>query len=262
MGTIQAIARLFHGGGARKPAPKTAFASASECGPERDENQDCFFADAKRRVFCVADGMGGGQGGSRASATACAMIGEAVARPGSFRERIRSIGRAIDGANEGILRFAANAGYDRMGTTVALLAVGGPVGSGPATAVVAHVGDSRVYLFRKGSLVRLTRDHSLVEDSGVAFSPLLRRTNLSHVLTRAVGIERSVRPGWRKIAVCPGDMFLLCSDGVCDMVPDDSIRFAFAAGKTPGGVVKILERKTLMAGAMDNYTMIVAAVES
>ena len=88
----------------------------------------------------------------------------------------------------------------------------------------------------------------------------LRIGKLSHVLTRAVGIESEVQPDWKKVDLREGDWILICSDGVYDMVSDEGIREAFAAGGRAEDVAARLERKTLDGGAVDNYTMVVVKV--
>lgn len=266
------IRRLFGGAVRATRSPRVDFAAASECGFVRDENQDNLLARPDRCVFCVADGMGGGQGGAEASKMVCDAIDGALTPSGeTFSARVKAISAAIERANEDILKYADNACYEHMATTVAGFAVDPSARNKgvPFPGAVFHAGDSRIYRFRAGRIERLTADHTLAEDEemlrrrnldAALANPVLRRTRLSHVLTRGVGIDTKTRQTWKKIDVLPGDMFLACSDGVYDMVPDDSIRFAFASGRAPQAVVDILARKIEAAGAKDNFTMIVASV--
>lgn len=269
-----AIRRLFGGrsGGAR--VPRIDFAAESRCGFVRGDNQDSYLALPEANVFCVADGMGGGQGGAVASKMACDAVADAVAAAtpdAPFAARIKAIADAVERANRDIFRYAADAGYEHMATTLAGLAVDPSAREkgAPFEAAAFHAGDSRIYRFRSGRMERLTTDHTLAEDAemlrrrNISLAPanaMLRRTRLSHVLTRGVGIDAETHQEWKKIDVLHGDMYLLCSDGVYDMVPDDSIRFAFALGREPQNVVEILTRKIEAAGAKDNFTMVVAAV--
>lgn len=255
-----------------RAVPRFSTAAASECGLVRAENQDAYFLDVRRGVFCVADGMGGGQGGAVASKIVCdAVASAATGFAGTdLAEKTLSLTTAVEKANSGIREYAARAHYASMGSTVAGIVAGPASGNrGVVEAAVFHAGDSRIYRYRAGRLERLTSDHSLAEDRVVAgelgfdvgaASPYLRRTKFSHIITRGVGIAPATRLEWRRVDVAPGDMFLLCSDGVYDMVPDNSIRFAFATGRTPSGTIDLLARKIVAAGAKDNYTMIVAAV--
>ncbi len=253
----------------RRRSGRMECAAATGRGKVRPDNQDDMFVLPGCGVFCVADGMGGGCDGAKASRMACSELRGAASLSRPLRDVVRAVSSALDKANADIFAYGKAAGYGSMGTTVALLAAAPAGAGGTRQAVAAHVGDSRIYRFRAGRLERLTRDHTFAEDAeieraGGAFAALAaagragaRRTHLSHVLTRALGTAATVKPGWRKIDVRPGDAYLLCSDGVTDMVPEDSLRFAFATGRTPQGIVDTIERKTLAAGAKDNYTIVV-----
>ena len=241
------------------------FHSLSEKGPVRKENQDHFHVSSDRRLFCVADGMGGGEGGAKASEIACSAVacGDDGAR--DFTSRISRISRSIIKANSDIRIYARQAGYRQMATTVTVLAFDEKA----QCAVIGYVGDSRVYRYRNGKLSQLTHDHTLAGELGRRTIPqsLLERFSagadrLSHILTRAVGIEADIQTEWRKVDVQDGDMFLVCTDGVYDMAGEDGMAAAFA---TSGGVCKTaaeaLADAIVAAGAMDNYTMIVVKAE-
>lgn len=248
-----------------RPACPLSAASLSERGLVRRDNQDHLFVRRTARSYCVADGMGGGEGGAEASRIVCSELASAVAASKDFADRVRGVAEAIHASNAKIREYAASAGYRQMATTVTVFLVdpeGGRVG------VIGHVGDSRVYRFRKGSLVRLTHDHTIAGELGrsPAANALAgdmggRRHVIAHVLTRAVGIEPEVQPDWRRIDIKPGDVFLLCSDGVYDMAMESGIEAAMAAGGSPRDIVRRIAADVVAAGAEDNYSMIVVKAE-
>lgn len=236
-------------------------ASVSACGLVREENQDHCFCDLDHGIFCVADGMGGGQGGAMASEIVCRRLRESFASARDFADRLMHASEAITAAGREIRDYARTAGYRQMATTVATVFFEG--GAEPF-AFVGHVGDSRVYRYRDGCLLQLTVDHTVAETAkrngaaGAMSTSLLDR--LSHVLTRAVGVDIESRTDWRRTSVRAGDRFLLCSDGVYDMVSAADLAAAFAVGGTSAEIVARIEKLVLDAGAGDNYTMIVIGI--
>lgn len=228
-------------------------AALSGRGLVRTENQDHFFVDAASGLFCVADGMGGGQGGAKASEIVCREI-SSVPRSAGASGRIAALDESVRAANKAIRDFASDAGYDQMATTVVFLSFdeSGGVRAG-------HVGDSRLYRFRGGRLECLTRDHTVAaEMRGAGWKSLAasRASRLSHVLTRAVGVDREVQVEWTDLDAKPGDRFLLCTDGVYDMIDDRRIEFLASRAKNPSDCCKSLEKDILAAGAADNYTIV------
>ena len=190
---------------------KVDVASASECGLVRKDNQDHLVADPKTLVFCVADGMGGGEAGGEASDIICRSIGSALREHVGFADRVRLVDDAICRADGEIKAIAASAGYRQMGSTVAVL-----ISDGKRIAAVGNVGDSRVYRLRGGKLQQLTRDHTLTEailanrpPQGVRPLADIRALALSHVLTRAVGVGQDrLKVDWRKFDVKDGDVLV------------------------------------------------------
>jgi len=244
-----------------RPSLAMSAASLSERGLVRRDNQDHLLVRRTARSYCVADGMGGGEGGAEASRIVCAELSSAVAANADFADRVRGVAAAIHASNTKIREYAASAGYRQMATTVTVFLVDP---DSCRVGIIGHVGDSRVYRFRKGSLARLTHDHTLAGELGrsAAANALAgdlggRRHVIAHMLTRAVGLEREVQPDWRKIDIKPEDWFLLCSDGVYDMVPEPKLEAAFAAGGAPRDVVGRIAAEVVAAGAEDNYSMVV-----
>ncbi len=236
-------------------------ASASERGLVRPDNQDHVLVNRRNCVFCVADGMGGGEGGAEASEIVCCTISEAVARRMDFANRLHLVDDALLKANSSIHDYAVAHGYAKMATTGTVLVLDAEESD---NAVVGNIGDSRIYRFRHGELKQLTRDHTMANELVSGRPPstgaLARKCSLSHVLTRAIGVEPELAVDWRRIEVRPGDAFLLCSDGVYDMVDDGQLRGAFAAGGNASTIVSRISEKATAAGAADNFSIVVVKV--
>lgn len=246
-----------------------AAAAATDRGLVRADNQDAFACRPEMGFLCVADGMGGGDGGAAASAWTCAALEKAweATRGQPFAAREARVGEALQEVNGRIRAYADEKGYRMMGTTVAAL-LHDAAGDG-ARARICHVGDSRIYRLRRGRLDALTRDHTVGSELGTALSSsdsaqadaLRARSNpLTHILTRAVGTERRARPAWKTVDVQRGDRLLLCSDGVHDMVSDAEIAALLKGGFSPQAAVARLEAAVRRAGAGDNYTLVCADV--
>jgi protein phosphatase len=202
-------------------------------GRVRTVNQDSILLDEGLGLFAVADGMGGHQAGEVASALALEALQDRMkqrprgrARPA--RERLLS---AVTDANRVVFGAAqGRAEWGGMGTTVAavLFAREG--------AAVAHVGDSRVYLWRGGELSRLTEDHSLAAEQvrqGILSPGDALASSGRHVLTRALGVEPDVDVDIRKVALEKGDVVLICSDGLHGMLPDEHLAAVLSSVRSP-----------------------------
>ena len=255
------IDKLLHG----NPADfKFAVGLVSDCGLVRKDNQDCLLALPDAGFFCVADGMGGGKGGALASQWICETFA-GVARttdfamlPGERRKVL--IDDALQEVNQRIRTYANEQGFRSMGSTVVALATDP---SNPGHLLLSHAGDSRIYRMRRGELQLLTSDHTVGgELSRKAHSRMesndlkSRRNPLSHILTRAVGTEFRVRPDWQTTDMRLGDRFLLCSDGVHDMLSDAEIAALLRGRRAPDEIARRLEKAVVAAGAGDNYSMI------
>jgi protein phosphatase len=231
-------------------------AGRTDPGRVRRRNEDAFVLDPP--LFAVADGMGGAQAGevaSRLTAAAFREFHEADRLPPD--ERLQAI---IQEANRRIYdRAHADSGFSGMGTTVtAALLTGGRV-------TIGHVGDSRAYRIRNGELEQLTDDHSLVGD-------LMRSGRLTpeeadahpqrSVITRALGTDPEVDVDTLTVEATPGDLFLLCSDGLTTMVADDDILGILAAAPTLDDAARTLVRAANTGGGEDNVTVVLFRVES
>ena len=241
----------------------------TDVGPVREHNEDSWMIDIDNGVFVVADGMGGHAAGEVASEMAtetvhATLIGstdpdetrlvrdhESTDPADIMRERLRY---AMNQASIQIRRTAEVRPETRgMGTTLVVLVVDG------GQAHLAHVGDSRAYLFRKGRLVRLTRDHTVVQqeiDAGRLTPELARLLPHKNILTQSVGFHGPVEPDTTTRMVEVGDIFILCSDGMTDPLDDETIQQIVEV--TPLDMLAdVLTEEALKAGGEDNVTVVV-----
>ncbi len=231
---------------------RISFDAASETG-RRSNNEDAYLASPELGLYAVADGMGGYEGGEVASRTALESLHAYFRRlgadgidlegdEGAARDQVRM---AIRIAHRAVAR-AAVGDLAQMGTTIACMVVRG------SRALLAHVGDSRVYRLREGELALLTRDHSLVAEMEAA--GLSAAAHMSHVITQAVGQGSSVRPDLRVVDVIPGDRYLLCTDGLTDAMSPFEIGETLSRRRGPA---KALAAEAFALGSMDNITALV-----
>lgn len=256
---IGLLKRLFH-----RPSIDLDIASLSERGLVRPDNQDCLLVNRERLAFCVADGMGGGEGGAAASRIVCRYIAKAAVVRGDFAERLKHLDESFRDANSAVRDFARRAGYRQMASTATALIVDEV---DARQAVIGYVGDTRVYRWRCGRLQQLTYDHTLAGEvrrahlSKTVASDFHDRAHVfAHVLTRAIGVADEVCPEWRRVNMRPGDKYLVCSDGVHDMLSFADIESVLARPSRARETVSELASKIVAAGAADNYSMIVVGI--
>ncbi|HHJ35532.1 MAG TPA: Stp1/IreP family PP2C-type Ser/Thr phosphatase [Gammaproteobacteria bacterium] len=208
----------------------------TDIGSVRDHNEDAIGCDENIALAVLADGMGGHRGGEMASAITVSTIlefildkakdintGETDDETGYSAESLM-IHEAITLANKNVHDSSeANAQYRGMGTTVVVVMFYDNRFS------VAHVGDSRLYRYRDGELEQITRDHSLMQeliDRGF-YTPEQARNSLNkNLVTRAIGIDSNVQIDVQEDVAMVDDIYLLCSDGVTDMIEDELIKSA------------------------------------
>lgn len=231
---------------------RTGRASAlTDTGRRRPQNEDTFVCEPP--LFAVADGVGGAQAGEIASRLAAAALEE---RPAEALGE-ETLAELLQSANERIYRHALEdptaAG---MGTVVTALLVDEAAG----TISVGHVGDSRAYRSRAGQLEQLTPDHSLVGElvrAGKLSTEEAEQHPHRSVITRAVGTEPTVEVDTFTIAAVPGDLFLICSDGLTDIVRDTEIAELLAASHNdPDEAAGALVDAANRAGGIDNITVV------
>jgi protein phosphatase len=226
-----------------------SFATATDTGKVRAHNEDACYAEPP--VFAVADGMGGAQAGEVASGEAIRSLRGFTLSEDSPGESLAAV---VRDANSRIYRLAADdPGLAGMGTTLTA------AGLSARSVALAHVGDSRAYLWRGGKLSQLTEDHSLVGE-------MMRQGRLSaleaethpqrSIITRALGIEPEVEVDTTLVPWQPGDIFLLCSDGLSSMLPDDEISAVIgdSAGLEEAAAALVDAANT--RGGRDNITVV------
>ena len=240
-------------------------------GRRREQNEDALLVDPESGLFVVADGMGGHAGGGTASSIAVETIQESVraareAAPAAFAaiapqdaSHFPTVLRgAVEAASREIYRTALeDPSLAGMGTTVTSVLVVG------RTAFMAHVGDSRCYLLRAGRIFHISEDHSLVNEqlkAGAITEEEARSSRFRNIITRSVGFEEGVLVDVVGVEVEPGDVLVLCSDGLSNLVADPEI-LEIASGahlaEAPEKLVALANER----GGDDNITVIVVRID-
>jgi PPM family protein phosphatase len=245
----------------------------SDVGRKRKGNEDALCLNDEQRLYVVADGMGGHAAGEVASRVAVDAIAEFVELTGGNQEITWPFGlddtisyegnrlkTAVRHANTRVIEATReSAEYEGMATTVAAVLVDGDIAN------LAHVGDSRIYLWNGESIEQLTRDHSWVNEQieNGAISPEQARSHpLRNVVTRALGGRADLVVDIQSRRMAPGDMLLLCSDGLTTMIPDDGI--ARILRESDGDVARAttaLVSEANERGGEDNITVVLLKFE-
>jgi protein phosphatase len=238
-----------------------ASAGLTDVGKIRERNEDSFLVNDELGLYLVADGMGGHIAGDVASRMAVeeieALVKGRLAQPGDrpagfYSDVLRD---AFHLANRAIYSYSRRGAFPViLGTTaVAALTVGNQL-------YVAHVGDSRLYLYRKNESRRLTKDHSQVQeliDFGHLTEDEAENHALSNVITRSLGGEPHVDVDTSTHTLEPGDVVLLCTDGLRRVVPESEIQvLACDPALSPLEICRTLVARTLAGGAPDNVTVV------
>jgi serine/threonine protein phosphatase PrpC len=211
------------------------FCTRTDPGLARDNNEDSVVVDEPARLGVLADGMGGYNAGEIASGMATAFIKSELGRwlsqagrHANAREVRRAMEICVDNANRSIFNAAnSNPQYSGMGTTLVL----GVFQDGRV--MLGHIGDSRCYRLRGGELTQVTKDHSLLQeqmDAGLITAEQAATSSNKNLVTRALGVEDAVLLEVNEHRVEPGDIYLMCSDGLSDMVDDGGIAEILGSG--------------------------------
>jgi protein phosphatase len=238
----------------------------SHVGRQRQHNEDSFLVEQNANLFLVADGMGGHAAGEIASRIAVDSISEFILHtaeedgtwPHGYDDQLkRSTNRlmaALKIANSRVIdAMKKDARLRGMGTTVVASLLDGN------TISFAHVGDSRAYLIRDSQMIRVTNDHSWVYEqvqAGMLTEEEAERHPLRNVITRALGGASSVLPDASEIECKPGDVFLLCSDGLTGMLPDEDILRTVVQSDTIADACRTLIECANERGGYDNVTAV------
>ncbi|HUV31748.1 MAG TPA: protein phosphatase 2C domain-containing protein [Acidobacteriota bacterium] len=254
--------------------PKLQVVGKTDTGLVRAGNEDYLHLDSANNVYAVCDGMGGHQAGEVASMTASVTIERAFRKfqKPLLQDEALKLDRTLPAGGDLLLksirlanrsifsRSVADPGLSGMGTTIVAVAFEADVMS------VAHVGDSRAYRLTDRALEPLTRDHSwLVEMQKSQEMSQEEASSLvaKNVITRALGVRDTVEVDYRLVKVQPGEVFILCSDGLCGFADDDEI-FETADKARKDGLRRIADDLVQMAndrGGSDNVTVVVIKVE-
>lgn len=249
---------------------KVASAGLTDVGRKRNHNEDSYLIDDELQLYVVADGMGGHAGGGTASRIAVETIdrelrGAWEAKASAFRSRVplqeSSLPEILRSAVEKACMAIFSAAQDDprlqgMGTTVISLLVKDD------HALFAHVGDSRAYLVRGELIQQISEDHSLVNEqikAGMITPEEAKHSRYKNIITRSVGFEEEVQVDVMGLLAQPGDTFLLCSDGLANMVEDVELRdmvLKHALNELPRKLVDLANER----GGDDNITVIVVQI--
>lgn len=244
-------------------APPVQAAAASHVGLVRQSNEDSYLIDLERGLFIVSDGMGGHQAGGIASKLVVTILPQLIERKLAsisspqaqdfeciLREAIFELSQRLHAESKG------QVGLHGMGATVALAWFR----SEQRAVHLAHMGDSRIYLFRRNHLAQLTEDHSVV-------ALLLKHKDITPQeaqrhpargrLSRFVGMEGEVYPDVQTVNLQVGDRLLLCTDGLTSLVPDEHIAALLRANSDPQVTCRALVEVANAAGGTDNITVLV-----
>lgn len=254
----------------------------TDVGLVRKKNQDALGIFPELGLYIVADGMGGRPAGEVASQMTIDLVQQFLsnvkqAHPGQWAnqdavQRQHLIRDAILFANEKVFDASKeNPAYHGMGTTVVVLlsGIGYDKHPGPAGAAlrvgIGYAGDSRAYRHRGGQLEQITQDHSLVNEyikQGILTPETAHNHHLKHVISRGVGVESVVLPDTLEASAEPGDLFLLCTDGLSNMIDHDAINAIL--NKTKGNISDAaiaLVKGAKEKGGKDNITVVLVSYE-
>jgi len=237
------------------------YGAATDTGIVREKNEDNFGVDTNLSVYIVADGIGGHIAGEIASYIAVRTIQEYLTahNPNDHQPVQETILASINAAHEAI--HAAAGGTDnniRMGTTIVLAWIPSPA----ETAWIAHVGDSRAYLYRENKLSLLTEDHTLLwqarREGVLPENPSLWPPR--QALSQALGASDQIEPEAHQLDLKLGDQLLLCTDGLTDMVPDDEIGSILNSSKSPQESCDEFVQRAIANGGQDNITAVLVHI--
>lgn len=240
----------------------------SDVGRVRTNNEDSFRILDSHNLYVLSDGMGGEAHGEIASALAVETVVKYCTEtkddadatvlgntPDTFGDKTRRLQNSVRQANLNIYESAQkNSAQRGMGATLTT------VWAGPEKLSVAHVGDSRAYLLRTGNLQQLTSDHSLVAEQvrrGIITPQQAEESEMQSVLLRALGAHPEVEVDVDEVGIFPGDVLLLCSDGLTRMVTEPEIAGTLQAETRPANAAQKLVDLANERGGMDNITVIV-----
>ena len=232
----------------------------SDVGCVRQKNEDMWRALIDERFFVLADGMGGHQAGEIAAKDTVDALSEIIRRSHfsldqmNLQEAKRFFKRSVQEVNTLIhLRARSKKEWNGMGTTLCLIYFH------PEGVITAHAGDSRIYCYREKKLEQLTNDHTLIQK--IHKVPSSTKEKYRHVITKAIGTEANVVPTVEATDLLLDDVFLLCSDGLSDMLPQNSIEEILVSESSIQAAAHTMIERAKGAGGSDNITVLLVRVE-
>ena len=240
------------------------FCAQTDPGRARDNNEDSVAYEEAARVAVLADGMGGYNAGEIASGMATAFIKSELSRwvlaagaTAQAKEVRRAMEICVDNANLAIFNSAnSNAAYSGMGTTLVVGVFR------EDRLLLGHIGDSRCYRLREGQLTQITKDHSLLQeqiDAGLITQEQAATSSIKNLVTRALGVEEIVMLDVNEHVVEPGDLYLMCSDGLSDMVDDELIARIVVGESSLDQMAGLLIDAANDNGGRDNISVLIVS---
>ena len=243
------------------------FVTRTDPGRARENNEDAVVVDGDTQLCVLADGMGGYNAGEIASGMATAFIKSEMARwlteagrGAKTKEIRRALEICVDNANRSIFNAAnSNPQYSGMGTTLVVGVFRG------TTLVLGHIGDSRCYRLRNGEFAQITKDHSLLQeqiDAGLITQEQAVGSSIKNLVTRALGVEDAVALDMSEHEVEVGDSYLMCSDGLSDMVDDAEIASILGGPASMEQKADSLVETANAHGGRDNISILLVQVDA
>lgn len=243
------------------------YAGMTDPGLLRENNEDSVALEPAQGVAVLADGMGGYNAGEIASAMAATFVKAELSRwlaEATHQCSVADIRHAIEAcvvnANQSIYNAAnANPQFSGMGTTIVVGVFE------PERVLLAHVGDSRCYLWRNGKLSQLTRDHSLLQEqleAGLLTPEQAKVASHKNLVTRALGVEEGVKLDLQEHVPLQGDVYLMCSDGLSDMLDDEDMARVLLSTTGLQERASALIRAANEAGGRDNISVILVGAKA
>ena len=247
------------------PCTPLHYCGLTDMGRVRPNNEDVFHLLDKHRFFALADGMGGAQAGEYAAAetvrVVCAFIQKLLSEEKEWEifDLLAYSKLHIESANRWIYHLGDEIGECKgMGTTLCTLCFY------KQFALYAHVGDSRLYLFREGTLHQLTADHAITASSRYSGNDLPNPSSFTkrRMLTQAIGKRSDIDTSVDCKAVRPGDLYLMCTDGLTDQVSEPEIATILRTHQHPQPIAKALVHQANLHGGRDNVTVVVVSCDN
>ncbi|MFQ5750691.1 MAG: PP2C family protein-serine/threonine phosphatase [bacterium] len=242
---------------------ETASVTDRGLNPQYLVNEDSYLILEKERVFAVADGVGGAHAGDVASQSALKTINNMVSNDAQNTKRLKDdtigfVKDLINAANAEIYQLG-NKIKREMASTIAIMVIGDEY------AILGHVGDSRIYVSRDGNLLQLTRDHSKLQsliDLNLLTPAEEAGYQEGHIITKALGVAPNVEPDIQKVMLKPGDIFILCTDGIHAHNSNAEILANIQKNKhNLKKVCEVFKNQCYERGAKDNLTAVVLSIK-